>query len=501
MYVLGVDLGTSSLKTLVMNHKGAIVTSAISSYDLIYPKSGYVEQNPKDWKRALKKCLDSLSKNINLKDILSIAISGQMHTLVLLDEKNDVLRNAILWNDVRTSKQCDQINHDFGKEIFDITNNYATEGLSLPKILWIQENEEHIWEKVNKILLPKDYLRFLLTGKCNMELTDASGTLMLDTTSKDWSRIICEKYDISLDKLPPIIGSTDIAGTVSKEASVYFGLSEKCIVVGGGADNACGAIGAGVLQKSQGLCSIGTSGVILSPVGPKNKPRTKTHFFYSADNINQYSMAVSLSSGDSLRWWRDVLNKDLSYEDLLSVKDIPVGSSELIFTPYLSGERMPISSSDIRGSFTGLSHQHSQKHLSRSVIEGISFSLFDLLNMVNIEKDKPLERLVVIGGGAKNEIWMQILADITNCTLSTLVVDEGPAYGAALLADVGLGWSENLQEAINKNVKYDRTYKPNSIRHNDYLKIHEVYQLISKANEEVYRKLSNLRGDQNDSSK
>ncbi|MBF0779244.1 xylulokinase [Streptococcus cuniculi] len=480
-YVLGLDLGTSSLKGIVVDKAGNIVMEASSSYQILSEQVGYSEQNPQDWLVAFEFVMATLSSKIkdlqyNLK---AISFSGQMHSLVLLDEKKEVLRPAILWNDTRTTKQCQQIMDSFGTELLQITKNIAVEGFTLPKILWVKENEPAIWEKVRHVLLPKDYLRWYLTGILNMEFSDASGTLLLDVDQKDWSKDILKQFNIEATVLPPLVESMTVVGNLSDTIREKFGLKEAIKVVAGGADNACSALGSGILTDDISLSSIGTSGVVLSAESHPNVTyKGDLHVFYHVIANVKYSMGVTLAAGNSLSWFKQTFAEKLTFAELMScINEVGIGAEGLLFTPYITGERTPYIDSQIRGSFIGIDMRHTFKHFTRAVVEGITFSLKDCLKIMEHQKGRR-KRIIAVGGGALNEDWLQIQADIFACQVQILQTEQGPGFGAAILAALGLGWFKDANMAVQAFVKEGKSYDPIPRHVVEYEKIYRQYQNI-----------------------
>lgn len=495
-YVLGIDLGTSSLKGILVNERGEIIKTASSDYPLIHPASGYSEQDPHEWIKACEIVLDTLKKDVkDFADELSgISFSGQMHSLVILDEEKNVLRNSILWNDVRTTKQCEQIMDNFGDEILQITKNIALEGFTLPKILWIQENEPDIWEKVRHIMLPKDYIGFWMTGNIHMDYSDAAGTLLLDIKEKQWSNLILEKYKINKDYLPKLIDSIGFTGLLNDKIKKKFGFKQEIKIFAGGADNACAAVGSGILAEGVGMASIGTSGVFLAYENSSNKDyQGKLHLFNHAEPNGYYSMGVTLAAGHSLSWFKDVFMDGTSYVDLLDgIEDIGPGSEGLIFTPYISGERTPYADSKIRGSFIGMSDQHNNKHFTRSVLEGITFSLKDSQVLMEKITNRKFEKIISVGGGAKNAEWLQMQADIFNVEVTTLESEQGPGLGASMLAAVGLGWFDDLTECGEVFVNYKETIEPIEDNVKIYENVYQQYAQVYNATKNISHSLSEM---------
>lgn len=464
MYVLGIDLGTSSLKGVLINELGEVIVSISSSYPLIHKKKGWSEQHPIEWINAFKEVITTIMSSVPdaKKNIEGLAISGQMHGLVLLDENGEVLRPAILWNDTRTTDECNEIMTCFADEIVNTTKNRALEGFTLPKILWIKKNEPNIWSKSKYIMLPKDYLVWWLTGVHATDYSDAAGTLMLDLEEKKWSELILEKYNIDRKQLPKLYESIECVGKIKEDVLREFSISKEIKVMAGGADNACSAVGAGIINNDVGLISIGTSGVVLSYEDNLNNDYNgKIHVFNHGVPNKFYSMGVTLAAGHSLSWFKNTFAPNESFESLLKgIENIPCGSEGLIFTPYIVGERTPYTDSKIRGSFTGVDTRHTLKHFTRSVLEGITFSLKDCYEFMGIATDKSFKTMVTVGGGSKNKEWLQMQADIFDMKIRTLQVEEGPGFGAALIASVGINWFDSIEEAVQHCVKYKDEYIP-----------------------------------------
>lgn len=463
-YVLGIDLGTSSLKGSLFNESGILIDSISSTYPIINPEKGYSEQNPMDWINALEDILQKFEQRVLdfNKELSGISFSGQMHSLVLLDKNNETIRNSILWNDVRTTQQCNEIMNIFGDRLLEITQNIALEGFTLPKILWVQKHEPELWKKVDKILLPKDFLGLYMTGKFYTDFTDAAGTLLLDLKSKEWSNEICEQFHIPKNFLPPIYESTDCIGEVRSELLEKFNLYNKVQVFAGAADNACGAIGAGIYTRDKSMVSIGTSGVFLSFEENTNKNyEGKLHYFNHVIKDKYYSMGVTLSAGNSLNWFKRTFAPETSFEELLkNISKIEPGSDGLFFTPYISGERTPYIDSEIRGAFEGIDENHDVDHFVRAILEGITYSLKETQEIYeDLSKEHP-KTIVSIGGGAKSKEWLQIQADIFNTPILTLDIDQGPSLGAAMIASVGLDWYSDFESCSKDFVKYSNETFP-----------------------------------------
>ncbi|MHC5216471.1 xylulokinase [Enterococcus sp. LJL128] len=488
-YVLGLDLGTSALKGLVVDKQGRVVAEATASYPLATPQIGYSEQNPIHWTEAADKVVKELLAVIpDMKDLLEgISFSGQMHSLVLLDEENEPLRPAILWNDVRTTKQCKEITETMGDVILAHTKNIALEGFTLPKILWVQENEPEIWTQTKQIQLPKDYLRFWLTGDYNMDYSDAAGTLLLNQESQQWDTEILEQWNIPISILPALVESAEVVGLLKQDLKERYGFTKDIKIIAGGADNACAAVGAGIVNEKIGLCSIGTSGVFLKYEDGVDKDyQGKLHVFHHAIKNAAYSMGVTLAAGNSLDWFKKTFAQNQSFDTLLAEIDtVPAGSDGLLFSPYIVGERTPYSDSQIRGSFIGMDTHHQLKHFSRSVLEGITFSLKDSQQMMEEVTTERLERIVSVGGGAKNENWLQMQADIFNTPIVTLTTEQGPGLGAAMLAAVGCQWYSDLNECASQFVTYKEVVQPQREQAAAYKKVYARYQMVYNATKDI----------------
>ena len=495
-YVIGLDLGTSGLKGLLVNKKGEIVTTVTSEYPLITPQRGYSEQDPEAWYIAARQTLGKIIKEVPdvTHQLEGISFSGQMHSLVLLDKMGDVIRNAILWNDVRTTKQCHRITNELGEKLINISKNKALEGFTLPKMLWVQEHEPENWAKVSTFLLPKDYLGYRLTGNMQMEYSDAAGTLLLDIEKKEWSPEILKTFQIDPEICPPLVESTAQIGFLRKELKEKFQIEQDVPIFAGGADNPSAAVGAGIVRPHQAMASIGTSGVFLTYEEDKEKDyEGHLHFFNHVIPNAHYSMGVTLAAGSSLNWFKDQFAKEESFNDLLKdIDQIPVGSEGLIFTPYISGERTPYTDSKIRGSFLGIDISHTRAHFARAVLEGITFSLRDSQELMKKYTGKKFSQIVSVGGGAKNKDWLQMQADIFNTPVITLETEQGPGMGAAMIAAVGAGWYPDFKACSDVFVNYTDEFLPIVENVEKYNQIYEVYRKVYPSVKEISHQLVNF---------
>lgn len=495
-YVIGIDLGTSSVKTMLVDQNGNVVYEVSENYPLFHEKSGWSEQRPEDWVTGTVASLQKLvsGSNVSAEDIEGVSFSGQMHGLVLLDANHQVLRNAILWNDTRTTEQCRSIEEVLGSKLLGIAKNAALEGFTLPKLLWVKEFEPDVYAKAEVFLLPKDYLRYRMTGHIAQEYSDAAGTLLLDVIGKQWSAEICQAVGIEERLCPPIVESHAFVGHVTAEFAALSGLTTNTKVFAGGADNACGAIGSGILSEGRTLCSVGTSGVILAYEENKELDVAgKVHFFNHAKQDAFYAMGVTLAAGYSLQWFHDTFCKELSFPDMLSgLEAAGVGAKGLLFTPYLVGERTPHPDANIRGAFIGMDGSHTRDHFARAVVEGITFSLRESLEILR-EAGKTIPKIISIGGGAKNETWLQIQADIFNVEVVRLESEQGPGMGAAMLAAYACGWFESLEACADVFLKPAQSYQPIPANVEKYNELYRLYQQVYHQTKELSQALASFR--------
>ncbi|SET71686.1 xylulokinase [Salinibacillus kushneri] len=496
-YVIGVDLGTSAVKVLLINQNGRVCLEVSRSYPLIQEKAGYSEQNPEHWVEKTEEALTELVQQFDddVEKIEGISYSGQMHGLVLLNRDKNVLRNAILWNDTRTTRQCEKMNEWVGnKKLLDITKNPALEGFTLPKMLWVKEYEPEIYQQADVFLLPKDYLRFRMTNTIHMDYSDAAGTLLLNVGDKEWSQDICEQVGVHKSLCPPLIESHECVGRLTEAFAQRTGLSKKTKVFAGGADNACGAIGSGIISTGKTMCSMGTSGVLLSYEESKTLDfEGKVHYFNHAKKNAYYTMGVTLAAGYSLTWFKDTFAADEDFASLLRDMDqVPIGANGLLFTPYIAGERTPHADANIRGSFIGVSSHHERKHFVRSVLEGITFSLAESVEIFR-DNGKKVDTIVSIGGGAKNEVWLQMQADIFDAEIVKLSSEQGPGMGAGMLAAYGAGWYSSLEECTDVFLEVANRYYPQRENVKKYQKLFRLYKQVYNQTQELNEGLQAFR--------
>lgn len=497
-YLLGLDIGTSGVKALLISVEGKIISTKTVSYPLTTPHSGWAEQSPHDWWEATVEVIkETVSNNlIDSTQIKGISLSGQMHSSVFLDEKMEVIRPAILWSDTRTSEQCKEIYTKVGglNQLISYVSNPALEGFTAPKILWLKENEPENYQKVKCILLAKDYIRYRLTGELFTEVSDAAGTLLFEVIKKRWSTGLLEKLEIDPDLLPPVLNSFDLAGEITKNIAEQTGLKFKTPVVAGGADNACGAVGSGIIQEGRVMVSIGSSGVVLAQTdNPQADQEGRIHLFNHACPNSWYMMGVMLSAGMSYEWLeKKLFNNSLDYPKLDQLaEEIEPGSEGLLFLPYLYGERTPHNDANARGVYFGISGKHDQRHFTRSVLEGVTFALKDSLELIK-DKGVKVKEIRAIGGGAKSSVWQQILADILGKEINLLNVEEGPAFGAALIAGVGVGVYGSFTEAVSGIVKVQKTIAPRIQNTEKYNRYYQLYKKLYYSLKEDFKELKKL---------
>ncbi len=499
-YILGFDLGTSSLKGIICSTKGDILKEYNKEYDIIQPKNGWAEQDVNIWRKSFFNLLDDISKEYSMKDIVAIGSAGQMHGLVALDENNEVVRNAIIWCDQRTIQECEDINKIVSKKVITkITCNEMLPGFTLPKLMWIKKNEPNLYKKIKHILLPKDYLNFLLTNKYCSDVSDASGTGMFDVINRKWSQEIIDKLNIDYSILPTVYESQDSIGCLSDEIIKKYNFSKDTIVIAGTGDNAGAAIGAGVYKDNTGFVTIGTSGVVFVQTDkPKFDEKGRIHTFCSAVKGTWHVMGVHQASGLSLSWFKNNLGdkyKHMNHKDIYDLiieeaHSSPIGANKLIYLPYLMGERTPHLDGYARGVFFGLSAMHNLNDMARSVIEGISFSLKDSVQIMNNLNIMPNE-LVLCGGGAKNKLLGNMLTDILNSNTKSLITDKGPSVGVCILAGVSANIFSSVEQGVEAIVKYKNNSEPTS-NDNEYNKYYEIYKSLYPALKENFKNLNNI---------
>ena len=504
---LGVDVGTSGTKTLAMQEDGTILASATEEYPLFSPHPGWSEQNPEDWWQATIKSIRKVLKTGKIKaaDVKGIGLSGQMHGSVFLNKKHEVIRPALLWNDQRTAAECTEIEQRAGgrKKLIKLVANPALTGFTAPKILWLRNHEPKHFDKTVQVLLPKDYIRFRLTGEFATEVSDASGTLLLDVKQRNWSRPLLSKLELDDSLLPDVYESEDVSGHLAADAAGLLGLSKGVAVVGGGGDQAAGAVGNGIVKKGVISATMGTSGVVFAHSDEVQiDPEGRVHTFCHAVRNKWHVMGVVLSAGGSLQWYRNQLceqqvaeakRKKVDPYELISAQaeQAPPGSEGLFFLPYLTGERTPHADPDARAAWIGLSLRHGRSHLGRAVMEGATYAMRDSLEIIK-ELNIPVREIRLSGGGARSPFWRQLQADIYGQKVVTINAEEGPAYGVALLAAAGTGAYKDVVEACSSTIRVVQSTSVNSKAKSIYNKAYPVFQGLYSSLKEDFPRINQL---------
>ncbi|MDB5056326.1 MAG: xylulokinase [Bacilli bacterium] len=504
-YFLGIDLGTSAVKCILVDEQGNVNGNHSVEYPLLQPRPGWAEQNPEDWWLGTRACIQQLLRQTKAKDeqILGIGLSGQMHGSVFLDAQLNVVRPALLWCDQRTANQCEWIEATLGKEkLGKLTGNKALTGFTAPKVLWLKENEPDNYAKTAHLMLPKDYIRLKLTGAFGMDVADASGTLLLNVAHRRWSHEVIDKLGIPMEWLPPLFESNEVAGYVTSDAAALVGLKTGTPVVAGGGDQACGAVGVGVVRNGIASVALGTSGVVfVHDDSYQVDDQFRLHSFCHGVPNKWHRMGVMLSAGGSFQWWKNHFGgdeierakadgKDV-YEHLTNLAETaPLGSEGLLFLPYLTGERTPHPDPQARGSFIGLNLRHTKAHLTRAVLEGITFGLRDSLELMK-QSSISISELRVNGGGARSLFWRQMIADIFGYPVITVNTTDGPAYGAAIMAASGV-LKQDIEHICEKWIKVVDRVEPNTLNQQKYEAYYTIYRGLYPKLKDTFHQLSDL---------
>ncbi|MHC5252755.1 xylulokinase [Listeria kieliensis] len=436
---VGVDLGTSSIKMIAARSDGTILATTTSPFSILSEVPLYSEENPQDWLQAFDEAFGQLLLEVPqlARDLEAISFSGQMHSLVLLDDEGKPLRNAILWNDTRTVAEVAFLNETYLEHLLEVEKNRALEGFTLPKILWVKRNEPELFERTWKFMMPKDYLVYYLTGQVFTDRSDASGTILYDVKRHAWDLSLLEELGIDAKKCPRIAESLDTVGQLKPALKKKFNIERDVRIIMGGADNACGALGNISHPESQGLISVGTSGVVLAYSKQAEKVTGKYHYFNSAISGWDYKMGVTLSAGYSLEWFRKVFAPEEDFAELTSeLAQVPIGANGVVFNPYLFGERSPYFNPYLSASITGVRANHTRQDIVRAVLEGVAFSLKNVYQ--EMELSESIQTFRITGGVVKNPLWLQMFADIFETKMEVLTLDEGPAFGALMCAIQGV---------------------------------------------------------------
>ena len=489
--LVGLDVGTGGARAVAIDESGEIVAEASSEYPLHSPRPGWTEQDPADWWEGAREVLKKVATETR-EEVAGIGLTGQMHSSVFLDASDQPIRPALLWNDQRTERQCEQITSAVGENrLISISGNPALTGFQAPKIVWLQEEEPENFGRISRVLLPKDYVRLRLTGEYATDASDAAGTLLLDIQARDWSDEILEALEISRDWMPEVYEGPESTGVLRESVTEELGLTPGIPMAAGGGDNAAAAVGTGIVGPGLVNSSVGTSGVLFAHATEfKPDPSGRLHAFCHAVPGAYHLMGVTLSAGGSLSWWRQTLGGD--YDELVAAaSDVGPGSEGLVFLPYLSGERTPHLDPKARGAFFGLTARHGVEHMTRAVMEGVIFSLRDSLEIMR-GLGVPVEDVRATGGGARSELWRQLQADIYGTPIRRTVADEGPAYGAALLAGVASGTYADVNQATSVVRLREGITEPDPERTKVYEEYYELYRSLYPATSSAMSSLTDL---------
>ena len=505
-YLIGIDVGTSATKTVLFDEAGTVVASASREYPLYQPKNGWAEQRPQDWRDAVLATVRTVVRQAAVikEDIKGIGISGQMHGLVMLDEAGDVIRPSIIWCDQRTGEEVEDMLRLMPLERWiQITANPPLTGWTAAKILWVRKHEPENYARCRHILLPKDYIRYVLTGVFATEVSDASGMQLLDVPGRCWSPEVLDVLEIDPAFLGRVYESCEVTGTLRPEIAAETGLSVDTKVVGGAGDNAAAAVGTGIVRDGTAFTTIGTSGVVFAHSSKLSiDPKGRVHTCCCAVPGAWHVMGVTQGAGLSLKWFKDQFCQDYVAAaaalgkdpyDLINddVRTIPPGSDKLLYLPYLMGERTPHLDPDCRGVFFGLSAIHTRKHLLRAVMEGVAYSLCDC-NQILKEMGVEVTRMMACGGGGKSPNWRQMLADLYNCPVKTVKQDEGPALGVAILAGVGCGIYPSVEAACDELLSTASSTGPIPEETEIYTRYHQLYQTLYTSLKNDFKTLAGL---------
>ncbi len=481
MLYIGIDLGTSAVKLLLMDQDGKIEKIVSKEYPLFFPKPGWSEQRPEDWWEQTRAGIKELTAKCDKSQIAGIGFGGQMHGLVILDKNDEVIRPAILWNDGRTAKETDYLNEAIGKDrLSECTANIAFAGFTAPKILWLKANEPDCFAKINKIMLPKDYLAYQLSGSFCTDYSDASGTLLLDVKNRCWSKEMMDICDVRKEQLPALFESYEAVGEIKAELAEEFGFTTHVKIVAGAGDNAAAAVGTGTVGDGGCNISLGTSGTIfISGKEFRADEHNALHSFAHADG-GFHLMGCMLSAASCNKWWMEGI---LKTEEFGKEQEniIKLGENQVFFLPYLMGERSPHNDPDVRAMFIGMSMDTSREEMTQAVLEGVAFGLRDSLEVAR-SLNIPISRTKICGGGAKSQLWKKIIANVLNLKVDVVESEEGPGYGGAILAAVGCGEYENVQAATEKIIKVVDTIDPDvelAAKYEEkYKKFRQIYPVV-----------------------
>lgn len=488
MLYIGVDLGTTSVKLLLMDEAGNIKNIVTKEYPLFFPQPGWSEQNPEDWYAGLKDGIKDLTKDCDKSSIDGISFSGQMHGMVILDDEDRVIRPAILWNDGRTQAECDYLNNEIGREkISAYTGNMALTGFTAPKLLWVKRNEPDNFARIKKVMLPKDYIAYRLSGVHCTDVSDASGMLLLDVKKKCWSREMLDIIGLKEEQLAKVFESYEVVGTITKPAAGELGLPETVKVIAGGGDQAVAAVGTGTVGHGMCNVSLGTSGVVfIASREYAEVDKNALHVFAHADGRYHF-MGVMLSAAASNKWWMDEIIGTKEYgREQSGISRL--GENNVYFLPYLMGERTPHNNPNARGTFIGMTMDTTRYDMTQAVLEGVAFALrdsFEITQKLGVD----IERIRINGGGAKSPLWCRIIANVLNVKVDRINSEEGPAFGAAILAAVGCGKYATVEEACGRLIKVIETTDQDPEIVELYNKKYDVFKDLYPTLKEMFDKI------------
>lgn len=487
MLYIGVDLGTSAVKLLLMDGEGRIQNIVSREYPLCFPHPGWSEQNPEDWLRQTVDGIRALTENCDRTQIAGIGCGGQMHGLVALDKDDKVLRPAILWNDGRTAGETEWLNTEIGKgKLSQYTANIAFAGFTAPKLLWMRKNEPDLFARIDKIMLPKDYINYMLTGVHSCDYSDASGMLLLDVEHKRWSKEMLEICGIKETQMPKLYESYEVTGTLKPDIAAELGLPETVRVCAGAGDNAAAAVGTGTVGDGACNISLGTSGTIFISSGKFGAdPNNALHSFAHADG-SYHLMGCMLSAASCNKWWMDDIIGTQDYASAQKeITDEKLGRSHVFFLPYLMGERSPINDTDARGAFVGLTMDNSRADMTQAVLEGVAFAIRDSLEVAR-SLGIDVKRSRICGGGAKSPLWRKMIANICKLDLELIESEEGPGYGGAMLAAVACGEYASVEDAAAELVKVVGTVAPEPELAARYEERYQAFRMLYPALKDVF---------------
>lgn len=504
--LIGLDVGTSGVKALLIDASGQVLARELREYPLSSPKPNWAEQNPQDWVDASIDALTALANAVPSQGQLKgIGLTGQMHGSVFLDKDAKVLRPALLWCDQRTARQCETITEKAGGEaaLVQMVSNPALTGFTAPKILWLRDEEPALYKRLDKVLLPKDYIRFVLTGEFATDVSDASGTLLFDVKNRNWHQGLLSKLELDSTLMPEAFEGPEITGTLTRAMAEKTGLPAGIPVMAGGGDQAAGGVGCGIVRPGTLSSALGTSGVVFAfSESVTVDPKGRVHTFCHAVPGKWHVMGVMLSAGGALQWYRNLFcqeeikearEKGIDPYELITAaaEEVMAGSEGLLFLPYLTGERTPHKDPDAKGVFTGFSLRHTKGHMARAVLEGVAYGMRDSLDIMR-EMGVPLNLSRASGGGARSQLWRQILADTGRVSIARLEVDEGPALGAAILAGVGAGTFTSVEEACDALIREKDILHPQEDQAQRYDGYHAEFQAVYNSLREHFKRMNAL---------